>query len=237
MVFESLMRIRHDKARDEEDGSSRGAETRRAILSLALQIAARKGLAALTIGRLAKALGMSKSGLFAHFRSKRALELATIHEAKEVFANAVLVPASCAEGIEWLWNLCDFWMQHIEQAVLPGSYFFTGAFFAYADRSEPIAQEITNMAKEWLQALEKAVQDAQKRREIDPDADAERIAFELNAVLVGAQWAHLLEDGKAFREARATILSGLQRLATAEIPASAFESLKAWTEYLKEKHQ
>jgi AcrR family transcriptional regulator len=236
MVLENMRRLRGGKARGKR-GSPRGEKTRREILSKALQIAAREGLAALTIGRLAQALGMSKSGLFAHFRSKRALELATIHTAREVFANAVLLPAtSAAEGIERLWKLCDSWLQHIEQSVLPGSYFFSGAFFAYAERPGAIAQEITGIAEEWLQALERAVQDAKKRQEIDPDAEAKRIAFELNAILIGAHWAYLLEDDEAFAEARATILRGLRGLATSRIPASAFESLKAWKGYLEEKH-
>jgi AcrR family transcriptional regulator len=235
MVLENLRRLRGGKAHGKRS-SSRGEQTRREILSKALQIAAREGLAALTIGRLARALGMSKSGLFAHFRSKRALELATIRNAREVFASAVLLPTSATEGIERLWELCDFWLQHIEQSVLPGSYFFSGAFFAYAERPGAIAQEITGIAEEWLQALERAVQDAQKRQEIDPDAEGKRIAFELNAILIGAHWAYLLEDEAAFAEARAAILRGLRGLATSRIPASAFESLKAWKGYLEERH-
>ncbi len=182
---------------------------------------------------------MSKSGLFAHFRSKQALELATINKAGEVFANAVLLPAtSGAEGIERLWNLCDFWLRQIEQPVLPGGSFFTAAFFAYAERPGPVALEITQVAREWFHALEEAVQDARKREEIDPDVDVKRIAFELNGVLLGAHWVHLLEDNdQAFGQARTTILISLRGLATAKIPATAFESLKGWKSYLKERHQ
>ena len=72
--------------------------TRQAILTRALKIAAREGLAALTIGRLAEELRMSKSGLFAHFHSKRALELTTFEMAREVFADAVLRPAQASRG-------------------------------------------------------------------------------------------------------------------------------------------
>jgi AcrR family transcriptional regulator len=81
---------RRDKGAHASESRSQGKQTREAILAQALKIAAREGLAALTIGRLAKELRMSKSGLFAHFRSKQALELATVEEAGEVFADAVL---------------------------------------------------------------------------------------------------------------------------------------------------
>ena len=94
-----------------------------------MRVAASHGLAGLTIGRLAQDLSMSKSGLFAHFRSKRVLEVATINEARKVFTSQVLAPATIGnEGIERLWILCDSWLAHIERRVFPGGYFFTGAF-------------------------------------------------------------------------------------------------------------
>ena len=117
---------------------SRGEQTRQAILARALKISAQEGLAALTIGRLAKELQLSKSGLFAHFHSKQALELATIAKAEEFFADAVLRPAQASgDGIERLWNLCDLWLLHIERHEFSGSYFFTGAFFEHADQPGP----------------------------------------------------------------------------------------------------
>jgi AcrR family transcriptional regulator len=105
---------------------SKGPETRKRILAHSMKVAASHGLAGLTIGRLARDLGMSKSGLFAHFRSKRFLELATINEARKVFTSQVLAPATAGnEGIEHLWILCDSWLAHIEHRVFPGGYFFT----------------------------------------------------------------------------------------------------------------
>ena len=90
MLFAPFWRERSRETK-KASGSSKGPETRRRILTQALGIAAREGLAGLTIGRLAKDLRMSKSGLFAHFRSKRALEMATINEARKVFVSQVLV--------------------------------------------------------------------------------------------------------------------------------------------------
>ena len=214
-----------------------GEQTRQAILMRALKIASREGLAALTIGRLAKELRMSKSGLFAHFHSKRALEMATLEMAREAFADTVLRPAQASQaGIERLWNLCDLWLQHIERRVFSGGYFFAGAFFEYSGRPGPLAGTITEFAREWFEALRKAVQEAQEQGEINPNAKAKQVAWELNDRLVGAHWAYLLERGGRFREARISLLHRLREVATGEIPASAFESVRAWKGYLQGKH-
>ena len=219
-------------------GSSKGAGTRRRILAHAMGIAAREGLAGLTIGRLARDLSMSKSGLFAHFRSKRALEMATITEARNVFASQVLSPAMAAnEGIHRLWVLCDSWLAHIERRVFPGGYFFTGAFFECAERSGIVEDEINRMAREWWETLISAVRKAQDRKEIDPTAEARRIGFDLNGILVAAYWAFLVEkDKEVFREARIAVLAKLKGLTSPRVPASAFRSERAWREYLKQRY-
>jgi AcrR family transcriptional regulator len=219
-------------------GVSKGPETRRRILAHSLRVAASHGLAGLTIGRLARDLDMSKSGVFAHFRSKRVLELATINEARKVFTSQVLAPAAVGnEGIERLWILCDSWLAHIEHRVFPGGYFFTGAFFECAERSGAIEEEINAMAREWWNSLKSAVLKAQDRKEIDPAADARRVSFDLNGILMAAYWAFLVEkDPRIFGEGRIAVRAKLESLATTRIPASAFKSENAWKEYLKGKH-
>jgi AcrR family transcriptional regulator len=218
-------------------GVSKGPETRKRILAHSMKIAASHGLAGLTIGRLARDLGMSKSGLFAHFRSKRILELATINEARKVFNSQVLAPASFGnEGVEHLWILCDSWLAHIEHRVFPGGYFFTGAFFECAERSGAIEKEINGMALEWWTSLKSAVLKAQNRKEIDPASDPRRISLDLNGILMATYWTFLVEkDAGIFHEARSAVLGKLKRLATPRIPASAFESENDWKEYLKRK--
>jgi AcrR family transcriptional regulator len=180
---------------------------------------------------------MSKSGLFAHFHSKQALELATINEARMVFTSQVLAPATGGnQGIEHLWVLCDSWLAHIEHQVFPGGYFFTGAFFECAERSGPIEKEINGMALEWWTSLKSAVLKAQDRKEIDSAVDARRISFDLNGILMAAYWAFLVEkEAGILREARIAVLAKLERLATTRIPASAFKSEDTWKEYLKRK--
>ena len=207
-------------------GVSKGPETRKRILAHSMKVAASHGLAGLTIGRLARDLGMSKSGLFAHFRSKRLLELATINEARMVFNSQVLAPATFGnEGIEHLWILCDSWLAHIEHRVFPGGYFFTGAFFECAERSGAIEKEINGMALEWWTSLKSAVLKAQARKEINPTADARRVSFDLNGILMAAYWAFLVEkDPGIFGEGRIAVRAKLESLATPRIPPSAFKS-------------
>jgi len=228
---------RKSRGTKKADGTSKGPETRRRILAHSLRVAASHGLAGLTIGRLARDLGMSKSGLFAHFRSKRVLEIATINEARKVFTSQVLAPATVGnEGIERLWILCDSWLAHIERRVFPGGYFFTGAFFECAERSGAVEAEINAMAREWWTSLKSAVLKAQDRKQIDPAADARRVSFDLNGMLMAAYWAFLVEkDPGIFGEGRIAVRAKLESLATTRIPASAFKSEDAWKEYLKGK--
>jgi AcrR family transcriptional regulator len=204
-----------------------------------MQIAAREGLAGLTIGRLARSLGMSKSGLFAHFRSKRMLEIDTIHEARKLFNNQVLSPALLAnQGVDRLWVLCTSWLAHIELKVFPGGYFFTGAFFECAQRSGAIEEQFSLMAREWWDTLNHAVKKAQQNKEINSSTDARQISFDLNGILIATYWVYLVEkDDKAFGEARTAILAKLKELATAQVPANAFKSESAWNDYLKTKRK
>jgi AcrR family transcriptional regulator len=217
--------------------ASKGPATRRRILEHSLRVAASHGLAGLTIGRLARDLDMSKSGLFAHFRSKRVLELATINEARKVFTSQVLAPATVVnEGIHRLWILCESWLAHIERRVFPGGYFFTGAFFECAERSGAIEEEINTMAREWWNSLKSAVLKAQDRKDIDPAADARRVSFDLNGILMAAYWAFLVEkDPRIFGEGRIAVRAKLESLVTTRIPVSAFKSENAWKEFLKSK--
>jgi hypothetical protein len=160
---------------------------------------------------------------------------ATINAARNLIS--VLRPAQASRGgIERLWNSCDLWLLHIERRVFPGAYFFTGAFFEYANRPGPIAEAIARVAREWFNTLRKVAQEAQEQEEIDPDAEAKEVAWELNGRLVGVYWAHLLGDGDCCREARAALLGRLRELATDKIPASAFKSVGVWKEYLQGKH-
>src|SRR3954468_18871600 len=104
---------------------SDGERSRKAILEQAAQLATVEGIAGLSIGRLAEAVGMSKSGLFAHFGSKEELQLATIETASAVFAEQVVAPATSAPtAIERVRQLGERFLQHVESDVFMGGCFF-----------------------------------------------------------------------------------------------------------------
>ena len=104
---------------------SDGLRSREAILREAARLATVEGIEGLSLGRLADAVGMSKSGLFAHFRSKEELQLATIETADAIFQAEVVNPAlAAAPGIARLRALCEAFLDHLERGVFPGGCFF-----------------------------------------------------------------------------------------------------------------
>src|SRR6476659_8607848 len=91
-----------------------GAESRRAILQAAADLATTRGLEGLSVGELAQHIGMSKSGLYAHFKSKEELELATIETAVEIFEREVLAAAGASpDGLGRVWALCEAFLGHL----------------------------------------------------------------------------------------------------------------------------
>jgi AcrR family transcriptional regulator len=217
-------------------GFTKGNKTQEEIVGCALRIAAIEGLGALSIGRLATALRMSKSGLFVHFGSKEKLEIAVVERAYEIFCERILLPAEeeVRAGIERVWALCDRWLKFVEKRVFPGGYFFTGAFWERATQDGKIARRIRQIADEWLTVLRGAIEGARGRGEMRAEVDAERTAFELNSLLIGAQWSYLLEHAD-HSKARSAILAKLGALATEDIPATAFDSVGDWKQYLEDR--
>src|SRR5689334_5924571 len=114
-----------DTAEEEDRRRNKGERSRNAILTAAARLATTYGLHGLSIGELAEHLGMSKSGLYAHFKSKEELELATIDAAAVVFNREVLEPAMAAPpGVRRLRKLSDAFLSHLERRVFPGGCFF-----------------------------------------------------------------------------------------------------------------
>src|SRR3954454_7771618 len=91
-----------------------GRHTREAIVREAVSLASLDGLEGLSIGNLAGALDMSKSGIYAHFGSKQDLQLATVDEAERIFHAEVIEPAlAAAPGLDQLVTLCDAFFAHL----------------------------------------------------------------------------------------------------------------------------
>ena len=193
-----------------------GERTRQAILEAAVDIASEEGLEGLTIGRLAAELSMSKSGLFAHFGSKEELQLATVEAARDVFVREVIRPAfEAPKGLGRLWSLCDVWLEYVRREVFRGGCFFAAAAAEFDGRPGAVRDRVAAIMKEWLAVLGRSVAEAQREGQLDPAADPAQLAFELNALEMGANWAYQLHgDRRAFGRARAGVLERLRRLAT-----------------------
>lgn len=183
-----------------------------------MDVASAEGLEGLTIGRLAAALALSKSGLFAHFGSKEELQLATVEAAREVFIREVVTPAFRAErGLPRLWKLCDTWLGYVRGGVFRGGCFFAAAAAEFDGRPGPVRDRIAAVMKEWLEVLRRGVAESQAAGQLDPALDAAQLAFEFNALELGANWAFQLHgDRRAFARARAAILERLRLHATPE---------------------
>jgi AcrR family transcriptional regulator len=199
---------------------AKGLRTREAILARAVDIASAQGLEGLTVGSLAEQLGMSKSGLFRHFGSKEELQLATVELARQVFINKVTLPAIAApKGMPRLWSLINHWLVLVEKRVFEGGCFFTAASFEFDGRRGVVRDRIAAIMHEWIGAITRAVEGAQKAGHLDPKLDATRLAFEFHAIAIGAHWAHqLLEDRQAYSRARMMALEKMRSVATPQSP-------------------
>ena len=195
---------------------SKGEETRAAILDTAVDLASAEGLEGLTIGRLAKTLNMSKSGLFGHFGSKEDLQLATVRAARRIFIREVILPTQeAAAGLFRLWALCDAWLSYLERGVFRGGCFFFAVSAEFDNRPGPVRDAIAANMHEWLDYLAQLVGDAQERGEITAVLDPSQIAFELHAYHLNANWTmQLFGDEQAANRARLAILDRLYSLAT-----------------------
>ena len=195
----------------------KGERTRSAILAEAARLATVDGLHGLSIGGLATAIGMSKSGLYAHFGSKADLQLSTVASARETFVAEVFVPALDApQGIGRLHAACDAYLSHIERRVFPGGCFFAVAAADVGTRPGAVRDAIAAQQRDWIELLERLARKAQELGQLGSGVDPAQLAFELNAVLVSASSTFILQaDPGVFGRARAAIRRLLNLQATA----------------------
>ena len=167
---------------------SKGEETRQAILSRAFELATVIGVSGLTIGRLAEESGLSKSGLYAHFGSKEALEVAVVEEASRQFVQAVMVPAlRHPRGEPRLRALFANWMQWGQR---PGGCFFVGASTELDDRPGPPRDALVRAIKDWIDEMAKAVRIAISEGHFRADVDPDQFAFDIYGLMLGMHTFH-----------------------------------------------
>jgi AcrR family transcriptional regulator len=193
---------------------TKGERTRHTILDAAASLATEEGLEPLSIGRLADAIGMSKSGLFAHFGSKEELQLATVDHAAALFVREVIAPAREApRGLARVWALCENMIDYAQRQVFPGGCFFASAAFEFNRRPGPVRDRIEHMLGTWLSYLEHAVEQAQQTGELVQEPSAKELAFELDAFAQAANAKYqLFRDEAVFADARRATRERLESL-------------------------
>lgn len=186
---------------------SDGERSRRTILDAAARLATVEGIDGLSIGGLAKAIGMSKSGLYAHFGSKEELQLETIAAAQEVFDAEVVDPAlEAGDGLPRVEALCEGFLSHVERGVFPGGCFFASVTAELDTRPGPPRDRIAAVQSSWTELIASGLHEAQVRGEVDPSASIEQLTFEINAMLAQANTLFVLYgDRMTFDLARRAI--------------------------------
>lgn len=205
------------EASTERRRRSDGERTHASILDVATGLASVEGIEGLTIGRLAEALGVSKSGVYAHFGSKQQLQLETIEAAQAIFAEEVVRPAlEAPEGVRRLEALCEAYLSYIERLVFPGGCFFASLLAEMDARSGPIHELVVAGERAFADGLEELAREAQRRGEIAGDVDVGQLAFELQAYLELANYHFILfRDRRELKRARKAVAGILERIATA----------------------
>jgi len=183
-------------------GVSKGLETRTVILDESLQLASRIGFEALTIGHLAEQTGMSKSGLFAHFKSKEQLQLQTLDHSRQLFVDTVIRPAITApRGEARIRALFDNWLKW--ESVLEGGCIFVTGSAEYDDRPGPMRDALVRNQRDWLDTIATVARTAIAEGDFSEDSDPDQFAFEVNALTLGYHHAsRLLEDDRAEERTR-----------------------------------
>lgn len=177
---------------------SDGERTRRAILSAAASLATVDGLEGLSIGKLAAATGISKSGLFAHFGSKQELQLATVEEAERILTEEVVQPALAARpGRGQLAAACEAFFSYVERRVFPGGCFFAATSLEMGARPGPVKERLAAVQSDFTALLRAFAATAIEQHELPAHEDPDRLAFELHAILLGADTKFVLYDDPA----------------------------------------
>ena len=182
----------------------KGELTHQAILERAVRLASRVGLEGLSIGGLAEDLGLSKSGLFAHFASKSALQVEALDAATELFTQHVVRPALAKpRGEPRLRAAMEGWLTWSQRASLEGGCLFAAAAFELDDREGPARERLVQSQRDWLDTLATIARTCVSEGHFRPDTDPEQVAHELYGIALSYQHAaRLLRDPQAEARAR-----------------------------------
>jgi AcrR family transcriptional regulator len=197
---------------------SDGEQTHAAILDKAVRLVSIEGVNQITLGRLAHATGVSKSGVYAHFRSKERLQMEIIEAAAEIYEREVIHPGlQASEGLSRLLNLYDAFLSYVEREVFPGGCFFAGLISEFDAQTGPVHEAVVAGHREWEALVVSLVQEAQAQGEIDSDVDPTFLAFQLDAVKDHANFLYTLyRDPEIIERGRNSIHQIIEHCRTAQ---------------------
>jgi len=211
----SVTSLPENSSEGDNSRRSKGQSSRATILLAAAKLATVKGLNGLSLGDLAAEVGMSKSGLYAHFKSKEELELATIETAAVIFESDVLQTAMMSQaGTERLKTLASSFLSHLERKVFPGGCFFAAVAAELDTRPGSARDRVVEVLDNWLSLLRQCIVDAQDLKEIQPNADVAQAVFEIEAMLLAANFLFVMRNNPIhLTQARRGVENVLERLA------------------------
>ncbi len=182
----------------------KGADTRREIVSQAYGLAGTLGLEGVTLGILAERMGLSKSGLFAHFKSKEALQLEVLQTAIDRFVAQVVLPSlTRARGLPRLRTLFENYLGWIAGTPGKGSCFFMSLTQEYDDRPGPVRDLLVQSQREWQKTVARVARTAVEEGHFSRQVDVDQVAYEVVGIGMVFQQSHkLLEDTRARLRAR-----------------------------------
>lgn len=200
-----------------EAKTQRSGLTLAAILDTALEMAASDGLESLTIGEVAKRLGLSKSGVFSRIGSREALQKAVIEEYDRRFLQDVFVPAMREpRGLPRLNAIMRLWLQRARDVEIRTGCLYCAGAFEYDDRDGPLRDLLLDGTMRWRAALKRTVMQAIEAGHLDADTDAEQLAYELDGLFVA-----LMREARFVRDPRAAdrAWAAYERLIASLLPA------------------
>lgn len=189
-------------ARSEGRGVHKGQQTKAHILDAALHMASEAGLEGLSIGALAAATGMSKSGVFAHFGSREELQICVIHEYHRRFEQEVFFPALQApRGLPRLRALFDLWMRRTSVELDSGCIYISGAV-EFDDRSGPVRDALADSVMTWHAAMRRTIAQCREHGDLRADADDAQLLFEVHGLILALHYdARFLRSQGALQRA------------------------------------
>ncbi|MEJ2657742.1 MAG: TetR/AcrR family transcriptional regulator [Desulfobacterales bacterium] len=184
---------------------TKGEDTKLIVLEAGLDMASQLGLECVTIGNLAKATNLSKSGLFAHFQSKENLQIEILNHAAQLFSEGVIVPAlKTKAGIPRIRALVDNWIQWTSE--LTGGCIFVSASTDFSDRPGRVRDVLLHQQNQWIDCLRRIAQSAVQAGDFRKDIDFDQFAFDLYSLLLGFHLYYNLLDDAEIKKRQETAL-------------------------------